>query len=268
MMTGSLNRTGTGQREIKEEVEEEIMNEKALRPIQISAARIWGSGSVENKTELARRIGVTKRTITTWFQSEVFLEKVEEFRKQTEVSVSPEMFLKHATAVDKQKLFKLLEKDSVASEGKIPEVDALLKLIRNTDGETVKGYELLGSLVRELNRLAGIARFGSGDDKYDYDGEYIGGDRFYSDLQKICWCLEASDSANRSKARSQGDTDYSNTPGHQKNKKNIEIMKRTLRCIDKYGEPTDEVYTAMDVMDADVVFQDMGQNSSPGNPGL
>ena len=65
----------------------------SLKPNHIKAARLWGTGVVEKKVELAKRIDCSSRTIFSLFNNEEFLEKVEEFRRSTEVQLSPEYIL-------------------------------------------------------------------------------------------------------------------------------------------------------------------------------
>lgn len=58
----------------------------SLKPIQNKATRLCGLGVVAKKVKLASRIGVSSRTLFSWFRNEEFLQQFEKYEVSTDDS--------------------------------------------------------------------------------------------------------------------------------------------------------------------------------------
>ena len=144
----------------------------SLKPNHVKAARLWGTGVVETKAELAKSIDCSTRTIFSLFNNEEFLEKVEEFRRSTEVQLSPENFLKHASEDDIKRLRELLDKDpNVESRLDLPELRELRLRIRKASPKFDSHF--LRDLKGALRLIMGMIEYKQGNQGYDLDGNLL-----------------------------------------------------------------------------------------------
>ena len=144
----------------------------SLKPIQIDAARRYGTGVVETKVELAKIVGRSTRTVFTWFTNDEFLQKVDEFRQSTEVQLSPENFLQQASDDDIKRMRELLDKDpKVVDRLDLPELRELRLRIRKA--HPTYDSHFLRDLKASLRLIVGMIEYKQGNNGYDMEGNLI-----------------------------------------------------------------------------------------------
>jgi len=157
----------------------------SLKPIQIKAARLYGTGVVETKVELAKSVDRSSRTIFSWFTNEEFLQKVDEFRESTEVHLTPENFLQQASDDDIKRMRELLNKDpKVVDRLDLPELRELRLRIRKA--HPTYDSHFLRDLKASLRLIMGMIEYKQGNNGYDMDGNLINRERdFYVWLKRF-----------------------------------------------------------------------------------
>jgi len=160
-----------------------------LKPNQIQAARFWGTGVAKTKTELAKMVNCSTRTIFSLFNNEEFLEKVEEFRQSTEVHLTPENFLQQASDDEIKRMRELLDKDpKVVDRLDLPELRELRMRIRKANPKFDAHF--LRDLKASLRLIIGMIEYKRGNNGYDMDGNLISRETdFYVWLDKLKYTI-------------------------------------------------------------------------------
>jgi hypothetical protein len=142
-----------------------------LKRTQINAARLIATDPEMLQTEVAKRVGVTTRSIQLWNRDEEFREKIEELREEVEIQLTPEQFLKHASPDDKIRMLKYLNEDKEALDKEtLPEIRTLIGKVRRLK-DSSKDEEYLDKLNKQLQKLSGIIEYHRGIPGYTEDGE-------------------------------------------------------------------------------------------------
>ena len=210
-----------------------------LTKTQERAARYLGLDICETKTEVAKKCGISKRTIFNWLQDEQFLEKIEEYRHSAEIQLTPEYILANTSEDDKVQLVKMLQNDEEVGKHLLPEIKTLIGRVRKADAKF--DDLMLRDIKEELEKVVGLIKHKLGSKAYTEDGELLSQEtEWYETLEKLeknFQIIELLDSAGYEEDRGVGDNYvmWEKTKKHRAYKSAIDTIEEKKKKLKATG---------------------------------